>query len=42
MPARQSGQLDIWLLVAATAILVLGAASWGALLDGVAHCYDKA
>jgi membrane protein len=25
MPARQSGQLDIWLLVAATAILVLGA-----------------
>jgi len=27
---------------AQAAILVLGAASWGALLDGVLHCYDKA
>jgi hypothetical protein len=26
---------------AAAAILVLGAASWGALLDGLLHCYDK-
>jgi hypothetical protein len=27
---------------AQAAILVLGAASWGALLDGLLHCYDKA
>jgi hypothetical protein len=27
---------------AQAAILVLGAASWGALLDGLLHCYDQA